>query len=165
MIRFIVEPIYYYITHSLAKWSAKDRPSGWRGFKIEESENQVIKTGMGDREPKFKVAGIARIINVYEKSGGGFYVTFAHGHWTSLFLDGLAKVEFENELPIIVLPNKWLFESCQKESFACLLLPHLQNEKLVWPDLRRGDLVDYQITMTNTEGSEGVATRLQTVKR
>lgn len=165
MIRFIVEPVYYYLTHTFSRLLTKDRPRGWRGFKIEESENQTLKTGLGDREPKFKVAGIARIISVYEKSGGGFYVTFAHGHWTSLILDGLAKVEFHNEMPIAILPSKWLFDSFQKESFTCVLLPHFQNEKQVFPDLRRGDLVDYQLVMTNLEGTEGVAVRLQTVKQ
>lgn len=149
------------VCYSLAALLTRNRPNGWEKIAIGELQNFEIGTGVGPRNPKFAVEGVARIFDVQEHRAGGTWVTFAHGRWSSVLLDRVVRVDCSSDSPQIFAPHKYLVESFQRASFTARLLPYLRGSGMSWPDLKRGDLVRYRLLATDEEGAEGVAVELE----
>lgn len=160
--KYIAEPIVNIALYTIAGVTCRNQASGWQVIGLPPEQQQiVIRTGVGERNPKFVAGGVARIFDVYERPDGGLNVTFSHGRWLSRLLDRM--IEFDHsqpDAPILSVTSGWLLRSFQNHSFTARLLPWMRDGALFWPALKRGDLVEYKLLLTNDTGNEGVALEL-----
>lgn len=141
--------------------------TGWK-FDHAKGEPIVLKTSEGERQVTGAIAGVGRIVDLYQHKNGSIDVSFAHGKFAAWTAAGIIHHKWldapNSAAPILSAPNEKIALDFAKNSFSIVLLPFEKDGQWVMPKLKVGALVRYKLLTTDADGREGVSLKIEAVK-